>query len=64
MDEYEWVNHYILFQEVYWITDWPVLYLVWFLLKIVHSNLLKNISHEKLPYEIHMVYFQNMIYAD
>ena len=42
MDEYEWVNHYILFQEVYWITDWPVLYLVWFLLKIVHSNLLKN----------------------
>ena len=25
-DEYEWVNHYILFQEVHWIIDWPVLY--------------------------------------
>ena len=64
MDEYEWVNHYILFQEVYWIIDWPVLYFGVISSENIAFQFIEIIIHEKLPCEIHKVYFQNIIHAD
>ena len=55
MDEYEWINHYILFQEVQWIIDWPVLYFGVISFENIPFQFIEIIIHEKLPYEIHKV---------
>ena len=64
MDEYEWVNHYILFQEVHWIIDWPVLYFGVISFENIALQFIEIIIHEKLPYGIHKVCFQNITHDD